>query len=114
VAGTPEAEDAMLDAVVPQTTAVDRSKAKLEVKYDGDPQFKKIEGTKVEYAVNTQSQVLRIEGKYYACDQAVWFTAGKATGPWKVADSVPMDEIQKIPPQEPLYKRTHVETEQYT
>ena len=54
----------MLDAQVPQTTAIERSKAKLEVKYDGDPQFKKIEGTKVEYAVNTQSQALRIESKY--------------------------------------------------
>ena len=108
VAGTPEAEDAMLDAYVPQTTAIDRSKAKLEVKYDGDPQFKQIEGTAVEYAVNTQSQVLRIKGKYYACDQAVWFVSDKATGPWAVADSIPSDEIKKIPPSAPVYNVTNV------
>ena len=108
VAGTPEAQDAMLDAYVPQTTAIERNKAKIEVKYDGDPQFKKIEGTAVEYAVNTQSQVLRISGKYYACDQAVWFAAAAATGPWAVADSVPMNEIKKIPPSEPVYNVTHV------
>ena len=108
VAGTPEAEDAMLDAQVPQTAAIERDKAKLEVKYDGEPKFKQIEGTAVEYAVNTQSQVLRINGKYYACDQAVWFVADKATGPWKVADSVPMDEIKKIPPSEPVYNVTNV------
>ena len=108
VAGTPEAEDAMLDAQVPQTAAIERSKAKLEVKYDGDPQFKQIEGTGVEYATNTPSQVLRIGGKYYGCDQAVWFVSDNATGPWKVADSVPMDEIKKIPPSEPVYNVTNV------
>jgi hypothetical protein len=108
VAGTPEAEDAMLDAQVPQTTAIQRDKAKTEVKYDGEPKFKKIEGTAVEYAVNTQSQVLRIQGKYYCCDQAVWFVADNATGPWKVAESVPSDEIRKIPPSEPVYNVTYV------
>jgi hypothetical protein len=108
VAGTPEAEDAMLDAQVPQTAAIERDKAKLDVKYDGDPQFKGIPQTTIEYAVNTPSQVLRIKGKYYACDQAVWFAADKATGPWKVADSVPMDEIKKIPPSSPVYNVTYV------
>src|SRR6185295_13043852 len=108
VAGTPEAEDAMLDAQVPQTSAIERDKAKLEVKYDGEPKFKQIENTAVEYAVNTTSQVLRIKGKYYGCDQAVWFVADNATGPWKVADSVPMDEIKKIPPSEPVYNVTYV------
>lgn len=82
VAGTPEAEDAMLDARVPQTAAIERSKAKLEVRYDGEPQFKAIEGTGIEYAVNTSSQVLRIDGRYYACDEAVWFVAAQAAGPW--------------------------------
>ncbi|MFM8560113.1 MAG: carbohydrate-binding family V/XII, partial [bacterium] len=108
IAGTREAQDAMLDAQVPQTAAISRSQAKLEVQYDGEPKFKAVEGTKVEYAVNTSSQVLRIEGRYYACDQAVWFVAAKATGPWAVADSVPTHEIQRIPPSEPVYNVTHV------
>ena len=108
VAGTPEAQDAMLDAFVPQTAAIQRSKAKTEVKYDGDPKFKAIEGTKVSYATNTQSQVLLIDKKYYACDNAVWYIADKATGPWAVADSVPSAEIKKIPPSEPVYNTTYV------
>jgi len=108
VADTPEAEEAMLDAQVPQTAAIDRSTAKLEVEYDGDPKFKSISGTKVEYAVNTAAQVLRIDGKYYACDNGVWFTSAKAAGPWAVADSVPSEEIRKIPPSEPVYNVTHV------
>lgn len=108
VAGTPEAEEAMLDAHVPQTAAIDRSKAKFEAKYDGAPQFKAIQGTAVEYATNTASQVLRIGGKYYACDNAVWFVSGAAEGPWAVADSVPTAEIKKIPPSEPVYNTTYV------
>lgn len=108
VAGTPEANDAMLDAQVPQTAAIDRAKATLEVLYDGAPQFAAIAATGVEYAINTASQVLRIGGKYYACDDAVWFVSAAATGPWRVADSVPMEEIQKIPPSAPVYNVTYV------
>ncbi|HSR14488.1 MAG TPA: hypothetical protein VLL51_01965 [Gemmatimonadales bacterium] len=109
VAGTPEAEEALLDMAVPQTATIRRSEAKLEVRYDGEPQFKPIEGTGVEYAVNTQTQVLRINGKYYAVDQAVWFAADRATGPWVVADSVPKQEIDRIPPSAPVYNVTNVE-----
>jgi hypothetical protein len=36
-------------------------------------------------------------------DNAVWFTANSAKGPWAVADSVPSAEIDKIPPSEPVY-----------
>jgi hypothetical protein len=108
VAGTPEAEDAVLDAQVPQTAAIERSKATLDVQYDGEPEFKQIEGTAVEHATNTAAQVLRIEGKYYACDEGVWFVADAATGPWAVADEVPMDEIDKIPPSEPVYNVKYV------
>ena len=108
VAGTPEAEDATLDALVPQTAAIDRKTAKLEVTYDGEPKFKQIEGTGVEYALNTATQVLRIKGKYYACDDGIWFVSDKAQGPWAVADSVPMDEIQKIPASEPVYNTKYV------
>ncbi len=108
VAGTPEAEEAMLDAQVPQTAAIDRSTAKFEAKYDGTPQFKSVTGTKVEYATNTSSQILRVDGKYYACDNAVWFVSGSATGPWAIADSIPSEEIKKIPPSEPVYNVTYV------
>jgi hypothetical protein len=108
VAGTEEADEAVLDAQVPQTAAINRSTAKLEVKYDGEPEFKKIGGTAVEYAVNTSAQVLRIHGKYYACDEGVWFVSSKATGPWVIADEIPTEEIEKIPPSEPVYNVTHV------
>lgn len=108
VAETPEANDAVLDAQVPQTAAIERSKATLEVVYDGEPKFEAIEDTAVSYATNTAAQVLEIDGKYYACDNGVWFAADAATGPWIVADSVPMDEIRKIPPSSPVYNTSYV------
>jgi hypothetical protein len=108
VAGTDEAEDAMLDMQVPQTAAIKRSDAKLTVSYDGKPKFEKIPGTSVSYAVNTGAQVLEIKGRYYAVDNGVWFTSGTASGPWAVADKVPKEEIDKIPPSSPVYNVTYV------
>jgi len=108
VAGTPEAGDAMRDAAIPQTAAIERDKATLTVTYEGDPKFEKIEGTHVSYAVNTSSQVLLINGAYYAVDNGVWFTSGSPKGPWAVADDIPDDEIQTIPPSSPVYNTTYV------
>jgi hypothetical protein len=102
VPGTDIAKEAVLDAQIPQTAAIDRKKAQLTVEYDGDPKFEKIKGTQMKYAVNTAIPVIKVNGKYYACDQAVWFVADKTTGSWKVATSVP-DEIYTIPPESPIY-----------
>lgn len=108
VAGTDEAEQAVVDAQIPQTAAIKRSEAKLEVSYDGSPKFKKISGTDVAYAINTSTQVLMIDKKYYAVDNGVWFVATEAKGPWLVADSVPTDKIAAIPPSSPVYNTTYV------
>ena len=108
VSGTPEADDAMLEAHVPQTAAIERSKATLEVTYDGEPRFQQIEGTDVWRATNTATPVLRVDGVFYACDDAVWFTSAEATGPWVVADRVPQEAINQIPPSDPAYNLTHV------
>ncbi len=114
IAGTEEAEDAVLDAQVPQTAAIRRDQASLKVEYDGAPKFEPIPGTAVSYAVNTGAQVLLINQKYYAVDNGVWFTAIAAQGPWAVADSVPETEIQKIPPSSPVYNTTYVHIYQST
>jgi hypothetical protein len=114
VAGTEEAEDAMLDADIPQTAAIKRSEAKFEVAYDGEPLFEAIPGTTVKHAVNTAAQVLLVSGSYYAVDNGVWFVASGPKGPWAVADSVPEQEIQKIPPSSSAYNVTHVHVYQST
>ncbi len=109
VPGTPEAETALLEQSIPQTATIDRKTAKVEVKYDGDPEFKIIEGTEMSYAKNTDKSVLLINKMYYCVEDAVWFVSDKSTGPWKVSDSRP-DEIDQIPPESPVYnvKYTYV------
>jgi len=107
VPGTPQANEAFYDAQMPQTAAIKRSEAKLEVTYDGEPQFKPIEGTSMSYAVNTASQVLLVGGGYYACDQGVWYAAPSAKGPWKISDTRPA-QVDSIPPNSPMYNTKYV------
>jgi hypothetical protein len=107
VSGTSQAQEAFLQAQIPRKAEVKRSEAKLTVNYDGDPKFEPIQGTSLTYAVNTPSSVIQAGGKFYACENGVWFAAGNAQGPWVVADSVP-DAIYKIPPTSPLYNTAYV------
>ena len=102
IPGTPEAETALLEQSIPQTATIDRKTAKVEVKYDGDPKFEKIEGTDMSYAINTDKSVLLINNIYYCVDDAVWFQSTMATGPWKVSSERP-DDINQIPPESPVY-----------
>jgi hypothetical protein len=107
VPGTKASLDAIHDAQVPQTAKVDRSKAKLEVSYDGEPKFEPIEGTALELAMNTKSTVLKSGKKYYAVDDGVWFVADNAKGPWKVSDERPKD-VDEIPASSPAYNVKYV------
>ncbi|MCK4679475.1 MAG: sulfur globule family protein [Bacteroidales bacterium] len=102
IPGTPEAQTALLEQSIPQTATIDRKTATVEVKYDGNPKFEKIEGTDVSYAVNTDKTVLLIKNIYYAIEDAVWFMSEKATGPWEVCVVRP-DEVDQIPPASSVY-----------
>jgi hypothetical protein len=102
VGGTTQAKEAVLDAQIPQTAAIKRSEARLSVSYDGSPKFQRIKNTNMDYAINTGTQVIRVDGKYYACDEAVWFVSDSPTGPWVAADVIP-PEIETIPPDSPVY-----------
>ena len=106
VPGTEEAADAVADAQIPQTAAIDRD-ATIEVTYDGEPEFRRIEKTGVEYAVNTGFTVLRIRGRYYCCHEAVWYVSLTPKGPWQVADHRP-EEVADIPPSSPAYNCKYV------
>jgi hypothetical protein len=108
VAGTEEAREALLEQSVPQTAAVKTTAgASFNVTYDGAPEFKPIDGTKMTYAVNTSAAVIWSGGRYYACDQGIWYDSASATGPWTVSKHVP-DEIYTIPPSNPHYNVTFV------
>jgi hypothetical protein len=108
IAGTEQAKEAVLDAEIPQTSAIQRDSGKdLKVEYDGNPKFEKAEGTEVEYSVNTSSAVFKVENTYYCCSEAVWYVSRKADGPWDVCDKVP-DVIYTIPPSCPHYNTKYV------
>ena len=107
ISGTPEAQDALLEQSIPQTATVDRKTAKVEVQWDGDPKFEKIEGTDVSVAKNTDKTILLIKDKYYCVDEAIWFVADKPTGPWIVSDVRP-DEVDQIPPESEAYNVKYV------
>ncbi|NOZ95441.1 MAG: hypothetical protein GXP47_12000 [Acidobacteria bacterium] len=107
VAGTEEAQEAVLEQVIPNTAAVRRDAPAPEVTYDGQPKFEPIEKTKMVYAVNTSSAVVYAAGRYYLCDQGVWYDSASPTGPWTVSITIPA-EISQIPPSCPIYNVTYV------
>ena len=108
VPGTEAANEAVLDNQIPQTAAISRSEASLDVTYDGQPEFEPIEDTEMEYAVNTSYQVIHVDDAYYACHEAAWFVAQNPSGPWTVADMVPA-EIQSIPASVPVHNVKYVQ-----
>jgi hypothetical protein len=113
VPGTNEAAEAVLLASVPQTARVNRKETKApEVQYlGGKPEFKPIEGTSLERAVNTDKDIIKVGDIYYMCFQGVWFMSKAATGPWEVASSVPQS-IYTIPASSPSNNVTYVKVEE--
>jgi hypothetical protein len=113
IAGTEEAKEAVHETYIPQTASVKRGEEKIAVQYDGEPKFKKIEGTVMTYAVNTPSSIIFVNKKYYLCDEAVWYVSDSPYGPWIVSVSVPQ-VIYTIPPSYPVYHVKYVYVYDYT
>jgi hypothetical protein len=112
IAGTSEARDAVMEASIPQTAILKAGTADLKVVYDGEPKFKPIEGSKLSYAINTNTPIVKHESKYYACVDGAWYVSDSPKGSWSVCTSVP-DEIYEIPPSNPLYNTTFVKLYDY-
>ncbi len=107
VPGTEQAKEAVLNAHVPRTAEIKRSEASVDVSYEGPPEWTPVEGTSIEYAVNTTFDVFRVKDAYYCCYDGVWFVAQDPNGPWVAATEVP-PEIYEIPPENPDYPVTYV------
>ncbi len=108
VPGTPQAKEAVIANSIPQTAAISRTGATLNVSYYGAPDFQPIQGTGLTYAVNTATPVVYVPGTaYYAVQNGVWFTSGLPSGPWAVAATVP-PAIYGIPPSSPMHYVTYV------
>jgi hypothetical protein len=109
VPGTDAARDAVMMAQIPTLAVVNKADAAAAVKvaYQGEPQFKPIEATRLSYAINTDSKVIKVGDLYYLCFQGVWFMSRSANGPWETATTVPA-AIYQIPPSSPVYNVTYV------
>ncbi|HZR79850.1 MAG TPA: hypothetical protein VFD92_02050 [Candidatus Binatia bacterium] len=107
VPGTSQAQEALVEAQIPRQATLNRSQAKLDVVYGGEPKFAPIPGTSMQYAANTSFPVIQTGPSYYSCYQGAWFVAPAPTGPWAMAATVP-PVIYSIPPSSPVYPCTYV------
>ena len=107
VPGTPQAQEALIEAQIPQQGTLRRDAAKLDVVYAGAPSFAPIPGTPMSYAVNTSFNVIQTGEGFFSCYQGAWFAAPAPAGPWTLAASVP-PVVYTIPPASPMYPCTYV------
>jgi len=109
VAGTPQAQEALISNAIPQTATVPlKNGPSFTPSFDGPPQYAPVEGTPLSYVVNSSVPVIRVNADaYYAVTAGVWFTAPQLTGPWRVASSVP-ELIYTIPVSSALHYVTYV------
>lgn len=108
VAGTQQAHEALLANTIPQTAEVNRAQAKFLPRYDGPIKLAPIDGTSLQYVLNSPDPVIRIDEKiWYAVKDGVWFFAPSPQGAWLVATSVP-SVIYTIPASSPIHYVTYV------
>jgi hypothetical protein len=108
VAGTPQAQEALISNSIPQTATVPlKGGPSFTPSFDGAPQYAEVAGTPLSYVVNASVPLIRTGNTYYAVTAGVWFTAPGITGPWRVATSVPA-VIYTIPASSPLHYVTYV------
>ena len=109
IAGTPQAQEAVIANSIPQTATVPLDNGPVFTpSFDGPPQYSPIAGTALTYVANASVPIVQINANsYYAVSSGVWFNAPQLTGPWRVASSVP-DAIYSIPSSSPLHYVTYV------
>jgi hypothetical protein len=109
VAGTPQAQEALISNSIPQTATVPlKNGPTFTPSFDGAPQYAPIAGTPLTYVVNSSAPMIQVTPtSYYSVTAGVWFTSSQITGPWVVASSVPT-VIYTIPASSPIHYVTYV------
>jgi hypothetical protein len=103
VPGTPQAEDAAIQAQIPQMATIYRNKVSFTPVVSGAPVLKPIPDTMLSYVYNSPQPIIKVSAtQWYAVQAGVWFTATSLSGPWVVASFVPA-AIYSIPPSSSLY-----------
>lgn len=93
VAGTAQAQEAVIANSIPQMTRATLGSVQMDPAptYDGGtPKWTPIEGTSLSYAANSATAVIQVgPSSFYAVQNGLWFTAPAPSGPWALATSVP-------------------------
>ncbi|MBV1907574.1 MAG: hypothetical protein KUG75_15995, partial [Pseudomonadales bacterium] len=108
IAGTPQAQDALLDNSLPRTSKINLDSADFSPVWDGGPRFEPVSGKpELQYGLNTPNAIFKYEGIFYGCEQGVWYTSESLRGHWQIARYIP-DIIYDIPVSNPHYNVTYV------
>ncbi len=109
VAGTPQAQEAVITNSIPQTATIPRANGPtFTPTFDGPPQLQRVTGTPLQYVVNSSVPVIQVDpATYYGVQSGVWFYATTLNGLWYVAPTVPA-VIYTIPLSSPLHYVTYV------
>lgn len=109
VAGTPQAQEAMIANSIPQTATVKRVGGPIFTpSFDGPPQYAPIPDTPLSYVVNSPEPIIQVTAdSFFAVKAGVWFSSTQLTGSWMVATAVP-SVIYSIPTSSPLHYVTYV------
>jgi hypothetical protein len=115
VPGTHQSQEALIANMIPQTSKVDLQKAQFSApQYDGAPQLKPIEGTTLQFVVNSSTPIIKVDDRmYYACQNGIWFVTSNLQGPWLVATAIP-PVIYSIPVTSPVHYVTNVKVYHYS
>ncbi len=68
------------------------------IETQGEPVYKTITGTGLEYIENTNGNVFRLNSEYYVLISGRWFTAASLQGPWSFVDAAKLPaDFARIP-----------------
>jgi hypothetical protein len=108
IPGTPQAQEAIIAAEIPQMATVNRTNTNFTPVISGAPILKPIPSTPLSYVFNASDPIIQVSpAEWYAVHNGVWFTSTSVQTSWLVASSVP-SVIYSIPPSSPVYYVTYV------
>ena len=105
---TPEAVAAVAATLERRAQSLSRADARCSVRWNGAPAWQAVPGTMLRASLNASQPVIEVGQRFFCCDNAAWFSADSADGPWALADSIP-DDIASIPPASPAFPVTFVD-----
>ncbi|MBP7081484.1 MAG: hypothetical protein KBA96_10250 [Rhodocyclaceae bacterium] len=109
VAGTPQAQEAVIANSIPQTATIPLTNGpNFSPSFDGPPQFQTIEGTPLSRTTNSSVPIIQVDANnFFAVNSGVWFVATAVGGPYRIATAVPA-VIYTIPPSSSVHYVTYV------